>query len=130
MKNVRVYDLEKIVRDNFKDCQAYNKDICIIISAHGVVAFDSEGIGSTYDSTEDSINIYMTDIPPKNIVYTAPKYKAAMTIREVIEATEYRECQLQEYFNRYNYNSRLRSNYHNLLKAIEDIGINYKEYVK
>lgn len=130
MKTVRVYDLAKIVKDNFEDCQAYDNDICIMVGERGVVTFDSEGIGSTYGSTEDTVNIYMTDIPPENIIYTMPQYKATMTIKEFIEGNDYRECTLQEYFNGYNYNSRLKENYKSLLKAIKDIGINYKEYVK
>ena len=130
MKNIRVYDLAKIVKNKFDDCQAYENDICIIVGKRGVVTFNSEGIGSTYDSVEDTMNIYMTDVPPENVIYTMPQYKTTMTINEVIEGTDYRECTLQEYFSRYNYNNRLKNNYDLLLKAIKRIGANYKDYVE
>lgn len=130
MKLVKVYNLEKIVRDNFKDRKAYDKNICIMVGEKGVVTFDTEGIGSTYDSENDTIEIYMTDIPAEHIIYTMPQYKAITTIKELMDDAEYTEYELQEYFSRHNYNGRLKSNYKQLLEAIDSVGINSKQYIK
>lgn len=130
MNKVKVYDIEKLVSKNNPECKAYDKNICIMIGESGIVTFDTEGIGHNFKSLDDEYYIYMTDIPEKNIVYTMPQYKAKTTIGEVLESAEFKEMYLQEYFSRYNYNSRLQNNYRMLLQAIGGIGIDFSEYIE
>lgn len=130
MKLVRVYNLEKFVGNNFKDRKTYDKNVCIMSGENGIVTFNTEGIGATYKDENELIEVYLTDIPEDGIVYIMPQYKVEMTIKELINSAEYDEYELQEYFSRYNYNSRLRSNYHELLEAIKNAGINVKQYLK
>lgn len=59
-----------------------------------------------------------------------PQHEMSISSKEIIGNCNYKEMLLTEFITRYNYNSRLKENFIKLLKAINDIGLNSKDYYK
>ena len=128
MKTIKVYNIGELIKKELpgKMVHMLNK-IAIIEGSNGVVVFDDEAVGWKKNSIEEEIKIGLTDIPEENTIYIIPQYMVNVSIKEIMEA-EYEEMPITQFVNRYNYNSRLQNNFKTMLKTLDEIGLNSKEY--
>lgn len=132
MKNIKVYNLkEKIENEDFdgKKVTTYSfSKIAIMTGKKGVLCFNEEAIGYLKDNIDEEIEISLNDISTGNTICCMPQYEIKMSIKEIIETINFEEMELIEFIKRYNYNSRLRDNFSNILKSINKIGLKKKDY--
>jgi hypothetical protein len=128
MNNIKVYDIGKFIDANIKDKKVYFSDRkkAIVIGNKGVVVFDDEAVGWVKDSIQDKVKIGFLDTTDSEDS-VIPRYSANITISDLLDA-ESTEMHITQFVERYNYNSRLKSNYAGILKAIDEIGLNSKDF--
>jgi hypothetical protein len=130
MKKIKVYNIEKLVRQEVENKKlfGYSAGMAIIEGNNGIFAFDDEGVGYEEKDLNAEIKLGLTDIPKNNQFYIMPQYQIVAKLSELVQA-EYKEMELKEFINRYNYNERLARNFSIVLEIINNIGLNSKEYV-
>jgi len=128
MKTIKVYNIGELIKKELpgKMVHMLNK-VAIIEGNNGVTVFDDEAVGWKKKSIEEEIKIGLTDIPEENTYYVIPQYMVNASIKELLEA-EYEEMPITQFIDRYNYNSRLQNNFKTVLRAIDEIGLDSKEY--
>ena len=128
MKTIKVYNIGELIRKELpgKMVHMLNK-VAIIEGNKGVTIFDDEAVGWKKNSIEEEIKIGLTDIPEENSYYVIPQYMVDASIKELLKA-DYEEMPITQFVNRYNYNSRLQNNLKTMLKTIDEIGLDSKEY--
>jgi len=128
MKTIKVYNIGELIKKELpgKIVHMLNK-VAIVEGNNGVTVFDDEAIGWKKKSIYEEIKIGLTDIPEENTYYVMPQYMVNASIKELLEA-EYEEMPITQFVNRYNYNNRLQNNFKTMLKTIDEIGLNSKEY--
>jgi len=128
MKNIKVYNIGELIKKELpgKMVHMLNK-VAIIEGNNGVTVFDDEAVGWKKNSIEEEIKIGLTDIPEENTYYVIPQYMVNASIKEFLEAG-YEEMPITQFVNRYNYNSRLQNNFKTMLRTINEIGLDSKEY--
>lgn len=84
---------------------------------------DFECCGCDINGLDDTIEIPMQDKPKDGIINIIPMYKAVASLREFLEQATCREVEHTEFFNRRNYNPRLRQNYSEMISCLRDMGI-------
>ena len=128
MKTIKVYNISELTRKELpgKMVHMLNK-VAIVEGNKGVIVFDDEAIGWIKKSIYEEIKIGLTDIPEENTFYVIPQYMVNASIKELMEA-EYEEMPITQFVNRYNYNSRLQNNFKTMLRTINEIGLDSKEY--
>jgi len=128
MKTIKVYNIGELIKKELpgKMVHMLNK-VAIIEGNNGVTVFDDEAVGWKKNSIEEEIKIGLTDIPEENTIYVIPQYMVNASIKELMEA-EYEEMPITQFVNRYNYNSRLQNNFKTMLRTINEIGLDSKEY--
>jgi len=130
MKTIKVYNIGELIKKELpgKMVHMLNK-VAIIEGNNGVTVFDDEAVGWKKKSIEEEIKIGLTDIPEENTYYVIPQYMVNASIKELLEA-EYEEMPITQFIDRYNYNSRLQNNFKTMLRTIDEIGLDSKEYYK
>ena len=128
MKTIKVYNIGELIRKELpgKMVHMLNK-VAIVEGNNGVVVFNDEAIGWKKKSIYEEIKIGLTDIPEENSYYVIPQYMINASIKELLEA-EYEEMLITQFVDRYNYNSRLQNNFKTILRTIDEIGLDSKEY--
>jgi len=128
MKNIKVYNIGELIKKELRGKMVHilNK-VAIIEGNKGVTIFDDEAVGWKKNSIEEEIKIGLTDIPEENSYYVIPQYMVDASIKELLEA-DYEEMPITQFVSRYNYNSRLQNNFKTMLRTIDEIGLNSKEY--
>ena len=128
MKTIKVYNIGELIKKELpgKMVHMLNK-VAIIEGNNGVTVFDDEAVGWKKNSIEEEIKIGLTDIPEENTYYVIPQYMVNASIKEFLEAG-YEEMPITQFVNRYNYNSRLQNNFKTMLRTINEIGLDSKEY--
>ena len=128
MKTIKVYNIGELIKKELpgKMVHMLNK-VAIIEGNNGVTVFDDEAVGWKKKSIEEEIKIGLTDIPEENTYYVIPQYMVNASIKELLEA-EYEEMPITQFIDRYNYNSRLQNNFKTMLRTINEIGLDSKEY--
>ena len=135
VEKIKVYDLKSYIENQEMEGKKYNlfnftKGIAIINGSKGTINFDEEGVGHNLKDLKDSFKIGLTDIPEQGCLFVTPQYRASITCQEIIDNCEYKKMNLTEFIERYQYNNRMRNNFDELLKAINKIGLNSKDYYK
>lgn len=130
MKKIKVYNIEKLVEQEVENKKlfGYGEGLAIIEGSNGVFAFDNEGVGWEEKDLNAEIKLGITDIPKENQMFVMPQYQIVAKSSELVQA-EYKEMELKEFIDRYNYNNRLASNFSTVLEVINNIGLNSKEYI-
>jgi len=130
MKTIKVYNIGELIKKELpgKMVHMLNK-VAIIEGNNGVTVFDDEAVGWKKNSIEEEIKIGLTDIPEENSYYVIPQYTVNASIKELLEA-DYEEMPITQFVSRYNYNSRLQNNFKTMLRTIDEIGLDSKEYYK
>jgi len=128
MKTIKVYNIGELIKRELpgKMVHMLNK-VAIIEGNNGVTVFDDEAVGWRKNTTDATIEIGLTDIPEKGTIYIMPQYMIDVQIINLMEA-EYEEMPITQFVSRYNYNSRLQNNFKTMLRTIDEIGLNSKEY--
>ena len=128
MKTIKVYNIGELIRKELpgKMVHMLNK-VAIVEGNNGVVVFNDEAIGWKKKSIYEEIKIGLTDIPEENSYYVIPQYMINTSIKELLEA-EHEEMLITQFVDRYNYNSRLQNNFKTMLRTIDEIGLDSKEY--
>jgi len=128
MKTIKVYNIGELIRKELpgKMVHMLNK-VAIVEGNNGVVVFNDEAIGWKKKSIYEEIKIGLTDIPEENSYYVIPQYMINTSIKELLEA-EHEEMLITQFVDRYNYNSRLQNNFKTILRTIDEIGLDSKEY--
>jgi hypothetical protein len=130
MKKIKVYNIEKLVEQEVENKKlfGFSAGMAIIEGEKGVFAFDNEGVGWEEKDLNAEIKLGITDIPKENQMFVMPQYQIVVKLSELVQA-EYKEMELKEFIDRYNYNNRLARNFSIVLEVIDNIGLNSKEYV-
>ena len=128
MKTIKVYNISKLIKKELPDkiVHMLNK-VAIVVGNKGITIFDDEAVGWKKKDIEEEIEIGLTDIPEKGTIYVMPQYMVAVSIKELMEA-EHEEMLITQFVDRYNYNSRLQNNFKTMLRTIDEIGLDSKEY--
>ena len=128
MKTIKVYNISKLIKKELPDkiVHMLNK-VAIVVGNKGITIFDDEAVGWKKKDIEEEIEIGLTDIPEKGTIYVMPQYMVAVSIKELMEA-EHEEMLITQFVDRYNYNSRLQNNFKTILRTIDEIGLDSKEY--
>jgi hypothetical protein len=134
MNKIKVYDLKSYIENLEFDGKKYilfdfNDGITVIEGTKNIIVIDEEGVGFIKDNIEEEFDIGINDIPEsEHILFGTAKYRLKINAKEIIENCSYKEMLLTEFIERYNYNERLRRNFTTLLKTIDQIGLNSKNY--
>jgi len=128
MKTIKVYNIGELIKKELpgKMVHMLNK-VAIVVGSKGITLFDNEAVGWKKKNIEKKIEIGLTDIPDKGTIYVMPQYMVAVSIKELMEA-EHEEMLITQFVDRYNYNSRLQNNFKTILRTIDEIGLDSKEY--
>lgn len=129
MKKIKVYNIEKLVENEVENKKlfGFSAGMAIIEGNKGVFAFDNEGVGWEGKDLDSEIKLGLTRISNNNEIFIMPQFQIIATLKELIQA-EYKEMELKEFIDRYNYNERLSRNFATVLEVISNIGLNSKEY--
>lgn len=131
MQKIKVYNLAKLIQDNFTDKQIHSQErMAVMVGESGVTIFDREAIGYEFKSTEESITIDLTDILKPNTHRMFPQYTVDVSIQEILDQAEYEEMELLAFLEKHDYNTRCRCNYKLLLNVIKTIGLDKKDFIE
>ena len=131
MNKIKVYNLhDYMINDTGKQPSRYGK-IAILVGKLGTIVFDYEGVGFTENVPSDTIAIGSNDYEPNSkTIALYPQYMNFIPIQKIMDNATCEEMYLKEFMTKWNYNSRCGHNYAEILKQIEQIGLNPKEYIE
>lgn len=132
MKKIKVYDIKKLIEDiEFSEerkylVRDYSSGMAIIEGTKGVLVFDDEGCGFKKDNLDGEIEIGL-NVPKTDGSFSA---MAEYTIRPTVESfmkAEFKEILITDFIERRN-KTRIKENLKSILKTIDEIGLDSREY--
>lgn len=137
VEKIKIYDVrswvEKEMKEDNLSPHMYDELAIIIGPKDDVLIFEKEGVGWIQSHPVNKFNLPLSPCPKKdengNMSFSMiATHTIKISAQEIMDNCEYREDTLAGFIKKRNYNSRLKSNWSSLLKNIDEMGLDRKDY--
>jgi hypothetical protein len=116
---IKVYDIKTLIEKELPNRRVFRDDkLAIVQGTGGVVVFDCEAVGAVHKTINEVFPIELVDNDDNT--YIIAQYLVKPLISDLLFAA-YEEMDIKKFVVKYDYNSRLKSNFSLIQRTIEEI---------